>query len=74
MEELIHLLRVGDLLLDIQVFVMRDLLGDQRGEYLPPDLHQFVRGEVVLQHPIVRAALVPCRSRGHARLILVVGR
>ena len=38
-EEPIYLFRVFDLLLDILVLVMRDLLGERRGEYLPPDLH-----------------------------------
>ena len=49
---------------------MGDLLGDQRGEDLPPDLHQLVRGEVVLQHPVVGAALVRRVSRRHACLVL----
>ena len=63
-QELIDLLGVLDLLLDIQILVMRDLFGDQRGEDLPPDLHQLVRGEVVLQHPVVGAALVGAGLRG----------
>ena len=57
-EELVHFLRVLDLLLDIQVLVVGDLLSDQRGEDLPPDLHQLVRGKIVLEHPFVRAALI----------------
>ena len=47
---------------------MGDLLGDQRGQDLSPDLHQLVRGEVVLQQPFVGAAFdtsavlaAPCR-------------
>ena len=47
-----------DLLLDVQVLVVRDLLGDQRAEDLPADLHQLARGQVALQHPVVGAALV----------------
>jgi hypothetical protein len=59
-EKLVHLLCIGNLLLDIQVLVMGDLFGDQRGEYLTPNLHQLVHGEVVLQQPVVRAALIAC--------------
>ena len=49
---------------------MGDLFGDERGEDLPPDLHQFVRGEVVLQQPFVGAALVRSGSGRHASLVL----
>src|SRR6185295_4123305 len=73
-EDLIHLLGVGDLLLEIQILVMSDLLGDQRGEDLPADLHQLVRGEVVLQEPVVRPALMPRRSRRHTGLVLLPSR
>ena len=51
-----------DLLLDVQVLVVGDLLGDQRAEDLPADLHQLARGQVALQHPVVGAALVATRS------------
>ena len=63
MQELITSCALSICCLDIQVLVVRDLLGDQRGEDLPPDLHQFVRGKVVLQHPFVRAALMTRPSR-----------
>ena len=57
-EELVHFLRVLDLLLDIQVLVVCDLLSDQRRQDLPSDLHQLVRGKVVLEYPLVRATFI----------------
>ncbi len=57
-EELVHFLRVLDLLLDIQVLVVCDLLSDQRGEDLPSDLHQLVRGKIALEYPFVRATFI----------------
>ena len=70
-EELVHFLCVLDLLLNIEVLVVRDLLRDQRGEYLPSVLHQLVRSEVVLEYPLVGPALVARPPRRHACLFLI---
>ena len=65
----IDFLRFRDLLLDSQVFTMRKLFPDQGCENQAPAVHQLMRGEVVLQQPLVRATFVAGIAGCHAGLV-----
>lgn len=73
-QERLHILRLLDLCLDVLIFVICDLLRDQRGDDLPADRHQLPRGEIGLVHPLVRAPLVAGSARGDAGLVGFVRR
>ena len=63
-QEVFHCLRLLDLLLRQLILVIGDLLGDQRADDLPADLHQLTGSKVGLQHPLVGAVLAPRRLCG----------
>jgi len=71
LQEGLDILRLLHLRLDGQVVVVGDLLGDQRGDDLPSDLHQLARRKVRLERPLVGAPLVSRGARGDSCLVLL---